>query len=549
MWLVRVAVHVACWVPFVTTAVDSWRGPWRAVGDNARLALNSWNTLSGHIPLVGQPNELPHAPHDLGPLQYWLLTIPVHADTARGVLWGAVLLAMVAVSLAVEAGYAVRGELGGLLAGGFVIAMVTWFPGFANRPEDNPNFGLIYFLPTLAVCVAVLAGHRRWWPVLVVTASVAAQAHLMFAVASVGLVLVAAVTGLVDRFRARGGYGWLAAGLVAGAACWIAPLEQQVTSAAGRANMSLLLHAENGARHVGLGYALRAMASLAVPSSLWWQQNLDQQHDLYQRLGSGPVAAGAVVLAATAAGLVLAVRWLRSRELAGLAAIGLLTGLAATADFALIPVRGLANQQHDLVFVLFTAVLLAWLTVICVTTAAAVTLIRDRRRPAAAVAAEEQQTPGGQGRQPARRYPTAVRAAVALLLVTIVVLGAARHAANYAGAGTKSLHVSAALAIVERSLPQRQVIGLAIASPSRADRFQIQQGMCWALVANGYIPDARPTGRNRTIPEVTVLIRGLRLTVLIQQRTMRQLTRTGFNKPYSCGIEKLIPATPRPSSG
>ena len=79
--LLRAAIHVACWVPFITTAVDSWRGPWRAVGDNARLALQSWNTLSGYIPLVGQPNELPNAPHDLGPLQYWLLTIPVHADT------------------------------------------------------------------------------------------------------------------------------------------------------------------------------------------------------------------------------------------------------------------------------------------------------------------------------------------------------------------------------------------------------------------------------------------------------------------------------------
>jgi hypothetical protein len=186
-WPIRAAIHLACWIPFVATAADSWRGPWRPVGDNARLALESWNTFSGWIPLVGQPNELPGAPHDLGPMQYWLLALPVHADAARGVLWGAVLLALLAVSLTVEAGYSVLGEKGAVLAGGVVIAIVTWFPGFATRPEDNPNFGMIFFIATLSVGLAILAGHRTWWPVLVVTASVAAQAHLTYA--ADGLVL------------------------------------------------------------------------------------------------------------------------------------------------------------------------------------------------------------------------------------------------------------------------------------------------------------------------------------------------------------------------
>src|SRR5215472_14118024 len=116
--VIRAALHVACWAPFITAAANSWRGPWRSVGDGARLALVSWDTLSGSIPLVGRPNELPHAPHDLGPLQYWLLTVPVHIDPARGVFWGAVLLVMLATSLTVEAAYSVRGEMGGLLAAG-----------------------------------------------------------------------------------------------------------------------------------------------------------------------------------------------------------------------------------------------------------------------------------------------------------------------------------------------------------------------------------------------------------------------------------------------
>jgi hypothetical protein len=522
--LIRAAVHVACWVPFITTAADSWRGPWRAIGDNAHLALQSWDTLSSWMPLYGQSNELPHAPHDLGPLQYWLLTIPVHADTGRGVLWGAVLLAMLAVSLTVEAGYSVAGEMGGLLAGGVVIAIVTWFPGFATRPEDNPNFGLIYFIPTLAACLAVLSGHRKWWPVLVVTASIAAQAHLTFAAASVGLVLIAVVTGLIDEFRAKGGYSWLIAGLIAGAACWFAPLVQQFGSPPGKGNMWLLLHAENAGRHVGVAYAMKAMATLAAPSPLWWQQNIGQRQDLFQVLGSKPAAFGVVILAITAASLVVAVCWLRSRELAGLAAISLLVSVAAAASFALIPAaRGLAGQQHDLVFVMFVAVLLAWLTVICVIVSAAVKLISDRRGRAGAT---EARAPSRQQLARQNMIPLAVRGAAALLLVTTVLLGAVQQVANYQGAGENSSRVGAALAKIERSVPRQQMFALTVSSARKADKFQVISGLCWALAAHGYKPaiyhpGTTFTGHSGTLPKVTVALRGRRTTVRTVQIPQR----------------------------
>ncbi len=54
--------------------------------------------------------------------------------------------------------------------------------------------------------------------------------------------------------------------------------------------------------------------------------------------------------------------------------------------------------------------------------------------------------------------PLPVRGAAALLLVMTVLLGAARQVAHYAGAGTNSLHVSAALAMIERSLPRQPVM-------------------------------------------------------------------------------------------
>lgn len=538
--LIRAAVHVACWVPFIGSMADSWRGPWRAVGDGARMALVSWATLSARIPLLGQPNELPHAPHDLGPMQYWLLTIPVHVDTDRGVMWGAALLAMLAASLTVEAAYSVLGEMGGLLASGVVIATVAWFPGFAAWPFDNPNFGMMFFLAALSACLAVLSGHRKWWPVLVVTASTAAQAYLTFAAAAVGLVLIAVVAGLADEFRAKGGYSWLIAGLVAGAACWVAPLDQQFTSPAGKGNMSLLLH-ENGGRHVGLALAMKVMASLAAPSSLWWGQNIGRRHDLYQMLSSKPAAFGLVILAITAASLVTAVCWLRSRELAGLAAIGLLVSVTAVATFALIPAqaRGVALPSgqvrgHDLavhiagahrpltdvplIFVMFTAALLPWLTVICVTVLAAVKLTSDRPGTAAAAG---QRVPGRQQRARQHLIPLLVRGTAALLVV-MAVLFAAQQAAFYSGAGTNSLRVSAALAMIERSLPRHPMIALSVSSPRKPNRYQVRIGLDWALTADGYRPHLTRNRLNRLRPTVVVVIRGSRMTVHINQKTMRQ---------------------------
>lgn len=520
--LIRAAAHGACWVPFITCAADSWRGPWRAVGDGARMALESWNTLSGHIPLLGQTNELPHAPRDLGPLQFWLLAVPVHVDTDRGVLWGAALLAMLAASLTVEAAYSVRGETGGLLASGVIIATVAWFPDFAGFPYDNPNFGMMYFLAALSACLAVLSGHRNWWPVLVVTASIAAQAYLTYAAASAGLVLIAAVTGLADQVRAKGGHSWLTVGLVVGAACWIAPLGQQFLSPAGKGNMSVLLH-DNPGQHVGVAFAMKVIGSLAAPSPLWWRQDIAWRPDLFQALAAKPATFGLAVIAVTAASLVIAVCWLRSRALAGLAAISLLVGVTAAAAFALIPVRTItAGHDVPLVFVMFAAVLLAWLTAICVTVLAAVKLISDRRGRAAAAG---RRAPGQQQRARQHTIPLPVRGAAALLVMTAL-LGAARQAADYAGPGTNSLRVSAAVAMTERSLPGQQMITLGVFAP-HPDRYQVTSGLDWALTADGYHLDTTPGNRNPAIPRVTIVIREYKMTVRIKQKTGRSSGRAG----------------------
>lgn len=522
--LIRAAVHVACWIPFITAAANSWRGPWRAIGDGARLALVSWDTLGGVIPLVGRPNELPHAPHDLGPMQYWLLTIPVHVDPARGVFWGTVLLVMLATSLTVEAAYSVRGEMGGLLAAGVIITLVLWYPSFVAYPFDNPNFGTMVFVAALSACLAVVSGHRKWWPVLVVTASIAAQAYLTFAAASVVLVLIALVTGLADEFRAKGRYSWLIAGLIAGAACWIAPLDQQFTSPAGQGNMSLLLH-QDGGRHVGVTFAMKVLSSLAGPSALWWKPNFNQLHNLYQVLSSKPATSGLVLLAITAVSLVVARFWLRSRELVGLAAISLLVSVISVASLSRIPVQstvfGEVHRPPDvpLIYILLVAVVIAWLTAICVGVAAVLKLISDRRGRAGATG---ERAPDGRQRARQHAIPMPVRVTAALLVVTTVLLNAARQVTDYTGAGTNPLRVSAVLATIERSSPRQSVIALSVSSTRRSDRYQLLQGLCWALTGDGYRPDtyqAATKGSRRvgSLPEVVLLVRGDRMTVMTRR--------------------------------
>src|SRR5262249_2795110 len=152
-------------------------------------------------PLVGQATRLGQGKFDLGPLEYWLLTVPVHLDPRHGSLWGAGLCCMLAGSLAIEAAGSAAGVPGGLAGGGRVPAIIAWYPEIAVGPSWNPSVGAMFFLAALAAAWAVMSGNRGWWPVLVVCASIAAQAHLMFALASVSIVVLAFIIALIETIR------------------------------------------------------------------------------------------------------------------------------------------------------------------------------------------------------------------------------------------------------------------------------------------------------------------------------------------------------------
>ena len=352
----RLVAHLAAWIPFAIGAIRAVQRGGPLTGDAAAIALRSWDVLTPYGPLVGQATMLHNGAFDPGPLQYWLLVIPVHMDPLEGAAWGGALWCMVAASLTIEAAWSALGARGGLAACAVILGLVVWQPLVPAQPYWNPWLGMMFFLATLAAGFAVMSGRHWWWPVLVVTASVAVQAHLMFALASAALVLLALAAGFADTIRAEAGhFWWVAVGLVLGAACWIAPFIQQFTSRIG--NLSLLIGSLGVRQPVGLTYGWKALAAAAGPPPLWFgSAQWFRTEGIESVIGGRSGAPGQVVLALTAVALVAAIWPLRSRRLAILAAISLLTSVAVLVTYSGIPAHSInVRAQNYLLIVLYPA--------------------------------------------------------------------------------------------------------------------------------------------------------------------------------------------------
>ncbi len=498
--VVRVATHVAVWIPLLTAVAGMLRADWRAVGDGAGIALRSWEALTADGPLVGSATQLgPHL-HDPGPLEFWLLAVPVHLDPVRGVFWGAALWCMAAGSLAVEAMWAVLGEIGGVFASGAIVWVLAWRPEIAAKPYWNPWFATMFFVAALAVGWAVLSGRRWWWPVLVVTASVAAQAHLMFALASVGLVLLTLVVGLADASRAGTGLRWAAAGLAAGMACWTAPVIQQVAGP-GRGNLAALIHGQAMGHRTGLGFALKTLTASVQPPPIWW---------LFPQPGVNIEGRSAVfamaVLAVVAAALLAAVFWLRSRSLARVAALSVLASAAALVTFSRIPLKGDSLiRLWYVTTVLFPVGLLAWVTL-------GAAFVLTGRQVISRLPPLVPGTPtprGGRLQGAARAW---ARWAAGLAGVTAAALIVAASWLGVVPRVPSSLHdaslvraVSVSSGLIEQALPSQPLV-LSVVGADSHTRRRLTTALVWALTGAGYHPQPSSLSAGSRQPRVLVLL-------------------------------------------
>jgi hypothetical protein len=519
--LLRVIAHLAAWLPFVTGTVRLVRDGWFPLGDNAAIALRSWNSLTAHGPLVGQATRLAHGVFDPGPLEYWLLAIPVHISPAHGILWGATICCMAACSVAIEAAWAAGGDLAGLTASALAIGMVLWLPAIAVPPSWNPSFGAIFFLAALAAAWAVLSGHRGWWPALVVTASIASQAHLMFALASVTLVLLTLIVGVIDTVRsstgrskparAVAGYRWAIIGLLLGVACWLGPFIQQFTSRDG--NLSkLIANSESGlGPRTGWVFAVKAISAAVQPPPLWWKSSLSPNRIASEITAHSPWP-GVIALLILVVAIAAALGPLHSRRLAALAAVTLVLSLGALVTYSSIPVR-----PTTLLTLAYLIMLILPIGVGCwlVTGTLIVLTVRWARARNGATA------PGWL--PPRWATGAAIAGAVAVAALAALSLPRQTSAVRYVMKDPALALTRAAAREIEHKLPGQRVVLLVQDEDENLDG-RITLSLTWALTPSGFHAEAtkirlaRELGsgyvyHGRAMKLVTVTIRDGHVTV------------------------------------
>ena len=201
---------------------------WRPLfSDDATITLRSYEILSLHPPLVGQYSTISpgsgHILFDPGPLQYVLLAVPTYIDRFQGGLWGSALVCGLVLSVAVEAMWSLHRWFACVIVALAVVDLAWTAPSVFDHQIWNPNFGLIFLLASIALAFAVAVGSFGWWPVLVFTASVAAQAELFYAMVAAGLVIVSAFLGCWHSGRSRR-LRWLMMGFGVGILCWLPSL-------------------------------------------------------------------------------------------------------------------------------------------------------------------------------------------------------------------------------------------------------------------------------------------------------------------------------------
>ena len=338
----RFTAHGLIWVTILIPVVIELAHGWHALGDDAAIAIRSFQVFSHQSPLLGLYSKASRSVstplYDLGPAPYWLLAVPVVLDHAHGVLWGSALVGGVVLSLSVEALWRTRMRAGSLLVA-FVVVDLAWrAPTVFSNPAWNAYIGLMFLVASVALAWVVAGGSLNWWPLLVLTASVAAQSHLIFAAPAVLLVVAAPAVRLVSD-RSRTGLAWVLGGGLVGMVVWALPIWQQVTDHPG--NMTQLLRADNGLPRVGFRFGLQAMAWASTPAPIWARRVPDAPgypgvHSTASMIQSHAALVGAAVVVLLI-GVTVVARRCGLSELSSLSAVTLALGVGLVVSFSAFP--------------------------------------------------------------------------------------------------------------------------------------------------------------------------------------------------------------------
>jgi hypothetical protein len=290
-WAARVAVGAATVLTLAPfgSALIAWHRGWMPTSDWASVVVRSYDSLAGDPPLVGIYSSATTSAghiHDVyhpGPLQEWLLSLPIHlfAPSTIGALLGSAAL----VSSCCAIVFVVAWRRGGprWLSSGVVLValfMSASGPAMVREPLHTPlaTYAMLAFL---AAAWAILERDDWFWPIAVFFASVAGQAQVAFLVPAVVVLGVVGAARSLSWVRTRRALASASApapapagstrrsrliALVAAivtAACWAAPVFDQFFRSG---NLWALYTTGRGGGAIGPSWSLSELAkTLAVP--------------------------------------------------------------------------------------------------------------------------------------------------------------------------------------------------------------------------------------------------------------------------------------------
>jgi hypothetical protein len=333
-WLVLATGLVAA-VPVITSMARGLSAGWAPLGDRGIIATRALDVFTSHTPVLGEysaaSGSVHHAAYSPGPLLFWLLALPAHFGPAALTVWMGVINVLSVLGVVWLAHR--RGGRPLMFATAIAVALMTRSLTSETWHDIlNSAAPLLPFTLLIFVCWSVACGEYRLLPFAVLIASFATQSHLMFALPSLALLIVAVGGLVISRRPARGGTTapaaesshpdppsarrWTLATVVIAVICWIPPLVQEAGHVLGLkpGPGNITLEAKIAFSHAKVGYAdgLHALVrAIGIPP--WWlrpPRSIPQRlfADVYAAPSALSIASCALILGALLAIVAVAVR-------------------------------------------------------------------------------------------------------------------------------------------------------------------------------------------------------------------------------------------------
>lgn len=350
------ATGLAAALPILVSTVRAVVDGWVPLGDDALIAVRSYEVLTAHPPLVGMPSTGPTGVLDeqtfhLGPLLFWPLALPAHflGPSSLAVTAGVVNLACVmgSVGLAYR-----RGGPPLMFAAAIALPlMLASLPAENYSDVWNPALAVLPFTLLLFLAWSLACGEYRLLPLSVLVASFVVQCHLIYLLPALGAVAVglAGLTVLRPRPRRQGVRAWAVAAVVVGLVCWSGPLIDQAVNRPGNL-VQLARAAQSDEPTLGLGIGARAVVrATGVPP--WW---LRPPRGALQRIADldtspGPLAISSSALVLVGLMAVAVAGWRRRRrDLLAAGTLGLVVCAAIALATASVPSASYASTGYGL---------------------------------------------------------------------------------------------------------------------------------------------------------------------------------------------------------